>query len=71
MKTLKIRKVSDIYNELSKKPGFNLYESRFCAYVYNFKRENLVLKNLSVAGGGEGSLDVANEQLKRILKQGV
>ena len=33
------------YNELSPKPGFNLYKSRHCAYITYIQCENLVFKN--------------------------
>ena len=33
------------YNELSQKPGFNLYKSRHCAYITYIQCENLVFKN--------------------------
>ena len=34
-----------LQNELPQKPGFNRYQSRHCAYMYNIQRENLVFKN--------------------------
>ena len=37
------------YNELSKKTGFNLYQSRHCAYI-TFSVKTRFLKILSVPG---------------------
>ena len=46
---IEVLKILHIMNYL-KKPGFNLHQSRHCAYiVYIIQRENLVIKILSVA----------------------
>ena len=38
------------YNELSRKPGFKLYQSRHCAHI-TYSVKTWFLKILSVAGG--------------------